>query len=339
MQKERNIYIDYLKGLLIILVVLGHAIQYIGYGNADAWNNYLYQLIYMFHMPLFIALSGYLAFFSIQKHPITVFLKNKLLYIAVPMLVWCFFMAQVYFFCKNDLNILAFLKEFGLQLDISHWFLKAIIVYSLFVCFLTRFRWDTWFLVVSIILITLFPFRVHFNLDLIISFYPFFVIGYLLGNVNMAKCYQWCIRYIIPIVFVSVVCFFLWNKETYAYNTPSNWNCMPIVLLRLGGGVSVSILFMLVSYFLFQKITSQKCIHTLTMVGQNSLGIYLMQSYVFLPFIIISKSESLNISWFVQVLLITFSPVLCILMSRWMDFVCKNKMLGFIFFGKSIARR
>lgn len=46
--------IDLLKGLLIILVILGHIIQ--GKLSESIWRN----LIYSFHMPLFIGITGYL---------------------------------------------------------------------------------------------------------------------------------------------------------------------------------------------------------------------------------------------------------------------------------------
>ena len=54
----RDNRIDTLKGLLIILVILGHII--IATDNANTVNHALMGLIYVFHMPLFILISGYL---------------------------------------------------------------------------------------------------------------------------------------------------------------------------------------------------------------------------------------------------------------------------------------
>ena len=56
----RLIWIDRLKGLLIILVVLGHAIQEVLGGKC--FDNHLWNIIYSFHMPAFMAVSGYLNF-------------------------------------------------------------------------------------------------------------------------------------------------------------------------------------------------------------------------------------------------------------------------------------
>lgn len=59
-EKKRLVWADSLKGLLIILVVLGHAIQ--NTLGVDCDNNHIWNAIYSFHMPAFMAISGYLAY-------------------------------------------------------------------------------------------------------------------------------------------------------------------------------------------------------------------------------------------------------------------------------------
>ncbi len=50
---------DNAKALLILLVVIGH---FIGVNSANSiWFSRLYTIIYMFHMPLFVFISGYFA--------------------------------------------------------------------------------------------------------------------------------------------------------------------------------------------------------------------------------------------------------------------------------------
>lgn len=51
MGKERLLYWDTLKGFLIILVVFGHC------GTAVGDN--MLSVVYSFHMPLFILISGF----------------------------------------------------------------------------------------------------------------------------------------------------------------------------------------------------------------------------------------------------------------------------------------
>lgn len=55
---QRIIYIDQLKGCAILLVVVGHVLEYCfvpaNFGYESSWH----KLIYTFHMPLFAFLSG-----------------------------------------------------------------------------------------------------------------------------------------------------------------------------------------------------------------------------------------------------------------------------------------
>ena len=62
--KERERWIDGVKGIAIILVVLGHVLDgYIGanmYADSQNILKNLSYIIKIFHMPLFIIISGYL---------------------------------------------------------------------------------------------------------------------------------------------------------------------------------------------------------------------------------------------------------------------------------------
>ena len=52
MTNERNSRIDFLKGVIIILVIIGHILP----GSLDV--NILRYVIYSFHIPLFFGLNG-----------------------------------------------------------------------------------------------------------------------------------------------------------------------------------------------------------------------------------------------------------------------------------------
>ena len=59
--KERLNSIDCVKGVAILLVVLGHAVQLLK-GSEAANHDRLFNYIYSFHMPLFMFISGYLSY-------------------------------------------------------------------------------------------------------------------------------------------------------------------------------------------------------------------------------------------------------------------------------------
>lgn len=56
--KTRIEYIDLVKGIAIILVVIGHVLWFDLYPGGAADESKLYRFIYSFHMPLFFFLSG-----------------------------------------------------------------------------------------------------------------------------------------------------------------------------------------------------------------------------------------------------------------------------------------
>lgn len=68
MGKTRLIWVDSLKGWLMLLVVMGHAIQYC-MNAGECESNYWWNLIYSFHMPAFMALSGFVNFSSTSPPP------------------------------------------------------------------------------------------------------------------------------------------------------------------------------------------------------------------------------------------------------------------------------
>ncbi|WP_242861611.1 acyltransferase family protein, partial [Candidatus Arthromitus sp. SFB-turkey] len=59
--KINLIEFNYLRAIGIFLVVLGHSFPYIDETNFQLYK-YIHSLIYSFHMPLFIMISGFFAY-------------------------------------------------------------------------------------------------------------------------------------------------------------------------------------------------------------------------------------------------------------------------------------
>ena len=55
--QKRLIWADALRGVLILLVVLGHSLQHEDFENRIAWN-----IIYSFHMAAFFVILGYVGY-------------------------------------------------------------------------------------------------------------------------------------------------------------------------------------------------------------------------------------------------------------------------------------
>ncbi|HAK99484.1 acyltransferase family protein, partial [Exiguobacterium sp.] len=63
---NRNPWFDNIKGFLVIFVVIGHMLTDLRFDYDGKLLETVYLLIYSFHMPLFIILSGY--FFRENKY-------------------------------------------------------------------------------------------------------------------------------------------------------------------------------------------------------------------------------------------------------------------------------
>ena len=74
MKQRRSVYLDIVKGLLIIMVVLAHCIQFgsgrMSYDEMRCLSDPVFKWIYGFHMPLFMLVSGYLFWGSVSRHTI-----------------------------------------------------------------------------------------------------------------------------------------------------------------------------------------------------------------------------------------------------------------------------
>lgn len=65
---ERSAYWDVAKCLLILLVVLGHLIQHGGWTqDENFYQDVLFRIIYMFHMPMFALICGFFAAKSLKS--------------------------------------------------------------------------------------------------------------------------------------------------------------------------------------------------------------------------------------------------------------------------------
>lgn len=129
--KWRDQFLDIAKGLAIILVVVGHVIQ----GSSEKFDDLLwFRVIYSFHMPLFVFLSGSVAAvaFSPEKIQSGMFVLIKQAKIRItkasgrlllPFISWCVINQLIYHQSDSVLSaiVLAFRRP-----DTALWFLLAI---------------------------------------------------------------------------------------------------------------------------------------------------------------------------------------------------------------------
>ena len=145
---DRDVFLDIAKGLAIILVVLGHVIQ----GSAQNFDELIgFRVIYSFHMPLFVFLSGAVAAIAIQPERVGqgfkaawLITKSKIwratIRLLLPFISWCVINQLIYHHSSDILSalVLAFRRP-----DTALWFLLAI-----FYCIVLNCIFDILFAVV-----------------------------------------------------------------------------------------------------------------------------------------------------------------------------------------------
>lgn len=223
---QRDPVIDGIRGVAILLVVLGHSLQH----HLTEFNsNIIFKAIYSFHMPLFIAVSGYLAFGRIEARLPTL-ARNKAAHLVIPFLAWHFI---TYLMSALHVGQLSNPLDWYFQLLVSPdnglWFL-----WVLFLCFVVagivthlpcRFRDSA--LLGSALLLYVANYQPG-GLPLLRWLYPFFVAGYLYAK--HAKQIRLCPQ--LPIAILSIT---LWALLVPFF---SCGNPMPIETLLTGWGLS-----------------------------------------------------------------------------------------------------
>lgn len=87
MEGKRSEYFDSIRGIATVLVVVGHAIQVSLPSTFD--DNVIFKLIYSFHMPLFMFISGMVTFK--EERDITLkWLYKRFKVLIIPFLIWIF---------------------------------------------------------------------------------------------------------------------------------------------------------------------------------------------------------------------------------------------------------
>ncbi len=330
MQNQRNLYVDLIKCLLIILVVLGHFIQYFQYKSDFSlfWSSKLFKFIYTFHMPLFMAISGYFAYFSIKRHPAPVYIISRLKYLLVPLLSWCLILSIVNI--TNQPANTSFLYHFLNTSLHSFWFVWSILFFSSIFCLLKKFKIDK---TPTLIIVTLFILTIVPN-DLRIigkEFFIYFVIGYVLADKKIETLHRFCKKYLLIFLIITIICFIYWNPYL-SYTDFFDLKGWGTYLFRVLLGIVSSVTVMEIMYWVYTKTMHSNTISYFSGIGQETLGIYLIQG-VFIDASWIWIIPYVNIPN-ISLIYVIPSILFVILCYYFIIVISKNKISGFLLLGK-----
>ena len=119
---KRNLHVDALRGIAMLLVVLGHTMTGCTTGSDDS---FLYNIVWSLQMPLFILISGYVTRYSrgiTDGAELWKYVKRRTIAYIFPWAVWSFIVRGVIFGEKKFLDI----KWLLWHMDSGYWFLATI---------------------------------------------------------------------------------------------------------------------------------------------------------------------------------------------------------------------
>lgn len=122
MKQIRNQFIDIMRGIAMLLVVLGHTMTGCITG---AEESFLYNIVWSLQMPMFILISGYVTRYSREITDIAglwKYMKRRTIAYLLPWIVWSFIVLGVIFGESTFLDI----KWLLWHMDSGYWFLATI---------------------------------------------------------------------------------------------------------------------------------------------------------------------------------------------------------------------
>lgn len=265
--KNRILWIDELKGFAIFLVIIGHVLI----SRFLPQFQLVHTIIYSFHMPLFMFLSGifaYKALEAVDNHCKKIFLQRKIRQLLLPCIsggvLLCLFHRE------------NFISQFLLKGGSYYWYLLTllefltIILLSYFICrkYFMLLAWIPWIIVLLIPVNSLAANLVS-QANFIFT-YPFFVYGLLFHKYRLMNGKAISGKEFLCNVglLVILICFQVYGRA----------DCWMYVRF----GIAFSVINIII--YLYVRIVNRlESFSILGYLGKNSLGIYIIH-YFFLGF-------------------------------------------------------
>jgi len=298
-RNKRKDYLDLAKGIGIILVVFGHV-------NIP---EEVHRAIFMFHMPLFLIISGML----FRRKALLFDIKKQLIHIVVPLLLFSIVFVPVQVI-KDKYGMLGGLPYCGIQLMDFHysinnrplWYLKVLLLLYLFTYSIDYIRTKNTVVAIAISIITVVGSYVLCSTKLsipesqVFCCCGFYLFGYWFKG--FIDTYSSCC----VVILISVICFitaFLLHVNINLMHSDIGTNPVSFCMGTLGGAVGL---------LGFSKLFENKNIKVIRLfkyLGRNSLYIFgLHWPLINVVYYLIPENEcNLIFSFFLTLIMILFS--------------------------------
>lgn len=272
---ERNYFFDNVKAVLITLVVFGHIIEPL---RDIQIFKVMYFIIYSFHMPLFIFITGYFSKPSTKglKKMGVLFIKYRIIYSIVYALLFGLGSAPV------DPGILSKI-ELVLQPFWILWFLVSLISWRLLLIVFEKYPKTIIGLIAVVILFNFIPFNFRIlSLGRTMTFFPFFLLGYLAKkykfDFNRIKVHSSLLLYISGFVLAFWVLYSTNVADSMLYGATSliteKGNLLSLTLFK----INTYLVAIAASIVILNIIPQGKQVYS--DIGSKTLSIFLMHPFI-----------------------------------------------------------
>lgn len=324
---DRILYLDLVKLFTIYLVILGHVVAMMV--NGYVVGERLYSLIYSFHMPLFMLLSGYFVSSKSGEIPLTSIITKKAKQLLLPAITCTAICLLYLWLVRENVNI----RD---EIIGNSWFLKTLFVYYILFSLLKRLPYNDWILcITSCILLFIIPRCSSMQVNLL---FPYFWSGYMMRKYKILEKISFSWKYTILFVVLFGTLYYLqryWNIPNYIeINIHSILSKLHLILFRylvaITGCFATILTISVIHKICNDNVLATKC----AKYGQWTLGIYVLQT------ILVANIFPDTLAWYVEsewLLDFVIAPLLslafltvCLYL---IYLISKNKTLDLMFFG------
>ena len=317
---KRLLWADSLKGILIVLVVFGHAIQEVL--KQDCFDNHVWNLIYSFHMPAFMAISGFVSFRAGENKTSELkTISRRFQQLIIPFIIWALIRVAV-----NPPYSVDALFNIFLYPDGSFWFLWVLFLISVFFVFgnwiseklKIKQEWVIGTLCLLLVALMVFVDIRVLGFQFIAYYFLFYTLGYYLHKYNNIVADKTPLLVVLAVLWFAMAWF--WNMHklpSFLSSIPVPQSLMQYAYRFLTAFVAIYVLFGVAPKYLDNN---EKWNAPMLQLGKISLGIY-TSHILLMPFVvkcIISfVSNAIVVIVLAFIVAMAISWVLVWLLSKW----------------------
>ncbi|MEO5967672.1 MAG: acyltransferase, partial [Ferruginibacter sp.] len=282
MKPIRQTWIDYARGISIILVLYRHVFEGLknsGLAVADYISlEHANILFFSFRMPLFFIVSGIFVAGSLQKRGLKLFVNNKSRTILYPYFLWGIIQITIQILLSGYVNSHRTVHDYVYLLYLPRaieqfWYLYALFNVSvIYAVSKSVFKLSAVKnIVIGLIFIYISSWTSRNQISIgflgdILHYYFFYAIGDLIGRFirdknNIEKLYSWKISALLLIPFIISQVFYLYqnlNNSPKTYDYVENYQPYIFIIIAITGCA-----FIISICFLLQKANKIKWLHQL----------------------------------------------------------------------------